>query len=85
MYHNSSMSSITRDTLEDSTLPAACRPTGANGTGLFCMRLVPDYPPPEEKIASASQLLPLLSSSFLNISLTAITGPKFPFYKDAPL
>lgn len=79
------MSSITRDTLEDSTLPAACRPTGANETGLFCMSLVPDHSPPKEKISSALQLLPLLSSSFLYISLTAITGSTFPFYKYAPL
>lgn len=75
------MLSVAKDILEYSILPRTYTFT-RTGLLLFCMSSVPVSFLPKKRHSSVFQLI-LLSSSVLNISLiSAIIGPKFPFYKD---
>lgn len=82
IYDNSSMFSMAKDTLEDSILPRAHTSTGANRAACFAWVQYLIILLPKKRHSSVSQQL-LPSSLVLNISLiSAITGPKFSFYKD---
>lgn len=74
---------MANDTLEDSSCLGHVGPLEPRGLPLFCMSAVSDDSPPKEKVFNCFLATPSFHLAALNILLlSAITGPKFPFYKD---
>lgn len=73
---------MVNDTLEDSSCLRHVGPLEPRGLPLFCMSAVSDDPPPKEKAFKCFLATPFHLAALNILLLSAITGPKSPFYKD---